>query len=222
MKIDKVILKNISKAVLLTILVYFADSFFVNFSKFVTEGLATMLPEEYHPQKWLFGHLLWLIFCIYFGRWLWKESISYSVKVWGLLGCFLLPVFLKSMLVLLMFYSPYEFTFKPFTIMETFDFILKAIIIAPIAEEFLYRKSLYSRLRSYTNCFFSILLCSLIFTLSHQDYSVGERVLGFFSSVCACLIYEKTKVWWYAVAFHSGVNLGSIIIRSFHIGELIK
>ena len=77
------------------------------------------------------------------------------------------------------------------------------IIIAPIAEELLFRGVIYKTLRIKTSAGFSVLITSIIFALIHG--SAADFIPLVILSVYLCVIYEKTD------------NLTApILIHSFH------
>ena len=67
---------------------------------------------------------------------------------------------------------------------------LALVVIAPIAEEVLFRGYLYGKLRQYVPIWASVIVTSLLFALVHLQWNVAIDV--FVLSVILCLLREKT------------------------------
>ncbi len=91
-------------------------------------------------------------------------------------------------------------------------FIL-AIIIAPLAEELVFRAIVYRFIKNRAPAFLAMLLSSILFSLLHMN------VVSFFSLVIVgislCLAYEMSGNIMVPVFFHSAFNLNSIILIFF-------
>ena len=74
------------------------------------------------------------------------------------------------------------------------------VIIAPIAEEIIFRGWLYGKLRVKIPAWLSILLVSALFGLMHGQWNVGINV--FCMSVVACLLREITGTIWSGILLH--------------------
>lgn len=73
-------------------------------------------------------------------------------------------------------------------------------IIAPIAEELIFRGWLYGKLRTRLNLISSALLTSLVFGLLHFQWNVGITV--FAMSIIACLLREITNTIYAPILLH--------------------
>jgi membrane protease YdiL (CAAX protease family) len=74
------------------------------------------------------------------------------------------------------------------------------VIIAPIAEELIFRGWLYGKLRAKIPAFPAIVLVSLLFALVHGQWNVG--VIVFAMSVINCLIRELTGTVYGGILVH--------------------
>ncbi len=87
---------------------------------------------------------------------------------------------------------------------------LAAVIIAPIAEEFVYRKLIIDRLYVHGEMI-AILFSSIIFALIHGN--LFQVFYAFLNGCILGLIYTRTGRLRYTIAFHMATNfLGSIAI----------
>lgn len=74
------------------------------------------------------------------------------------------------------------------------------VIIAPIAEEVLFRGYLYGKLRKYSSILLSILITSVLFGAVHMQWNVG--IDTFALSVVMCCLREITGSIWAGVLLH--------------------
>ena len=79
------------------------------------------------------------------------------------------------------------------------SFIATAII-APIAEEIVFRGWLYGKIRSRLNMFASIFIVSLLFGLVHMQWNVGVNV--FATSIVLCALREMTGTIYSGILVH--------------------
>lgn len=90
--------------------------------------------------------------------------------------------------------------------------LFSVVILAPIAEEFLFRKFLYSVLSKKVSKRISVICCTLVFALMH-----GYDLYGFVSCVLAGLLfsnmYANTGVVWYSIIAHMLCNAEALICR---------
>ena len=83
------------------------------------------------------------------------------------------------------------------------DFILTFImlvVVAPIAEEIIFRGWLYGKLRARIPAVPAILLVSVLFGIVHGQWNVGVTV--FVMSVAMCVLRELTGTIWGGVLIH--------------------
>ncbi|MEI3611914.1 CPBP family intramembrane glutamic endopeptidase [Pseudogracilibacillus sp. SO30301A] len=80
---------------------------------------------------------------------------------------------------------------------QMFCIFISACIIAPVAEEFIFRGYFLKRIAQKTNIIFSLIITNLIFAILHMDY-IGAFMFGFLLS----LIYLKTNNLLYPIMIH--------------------
>ena len=82
--------------------------------------------------------------------------------------------------------------------------IFTGVILGPLAEEWIFRGILWSKLKSYGEGF-AILATTILFAIMHgQGALLIFLLVGFFSGVLVCL----TGNLWYAITFHVIHNMG--------------
>jgi membrane protease YdiL (CAAX protease family) len=74
------------------------------------------------------------------------------------------------------------------------------VIIAPIAEELLFRGYLFGKLQKYAPLWISILITSLLFALVHFAWNVGLDVFAL--SIVLCLLRVVSKSLWPCIMLH--------------------
>ena len=77
---------------------------------------------------------------------------------------------------------------------------LSLVVIAPIAEEIIFRGYLLGKLRKYTPLWVSILITSLLFALVHFAWNVGIDVFAL--SIVLCLLRVWSKSLWPSILLH--------------------
>lgn len=80
-------------------------------------------------------------------------------------------------------------------------------IIAPIAEEMIFRWLIYLRLRDYFNKWTAIIISSLIFGIYHANLVQG--VYAFILGVIFAYVFETTGSLWGSILLHMGANIWS-------------
>lgn len=86
--------------------------------------------------------------------------------------------------------------------------ILVIGILAPIAEELIFRGLIFRRLKDYVKPWIAVVISSLVFGLYH-----GNMVQFLYASllgVLLAIIYQRTGTLWAAIAAHMAVNLWSM------------
>lgn len=78
------------------------------------------------------------------------------------------------------------------------------VIIAPIAEELLFRGYLYSKIRTYAGVTVAILLSSVLFGAIHGQWNVALDTFSL--AVIACVLREITGSIWAGTLLHSLKN----------------
>jgi len=74
------------------------------------------------------------------------------------------------------------------------------VVVAPIAEEILFRGYLLSKLRSHVATWIAVLITSLLFAVVHFAWNVGIDVFAL--SIVLCLVTIWTKSLWPAILIH--------------------
>lgn len=90
--------------------------------------------------------------------------------------------------------------------------IICGVILAPIGEELLFREGLYSLLKRRFQGVSAIVICALIFGMSHGYHALGIASCCL-AGVIFTLIYEKTGSVWYSILAHAMCNLHSLIFN---------
>jgi len=78
------------------------------------------------------------------------------------------------------------------------------VILAPVAEEILFRGYLYGKLKKYVPIWFAIILSSALFGLAHGAWNVG--IDTFALGVVLCVVREITGSLWPSILLHSLKN----------------
>ncbi len=74
------------------------------------------------------------------------------------------------------------------------------VILAPIAEEIIFRGWLYGKLRARMSALPAIFIVSLLFGIMHGQWNVGVTV--FVMSIAMCLLRELTGTIWAGILLH--------------------
>lgn len=77
---------------------------------------------------------------------------------------------------------------------------ISLVVVAPFAEELLFRGYLLGKLRKYTQFWISLLITSLLFAIVHFQWNVGFDVFAL--SVVLCVLRLMTKSLWSPVLLH--------------------
>jgi len=78
------------------------------------------------------------------------------------------------------------------------------VILAPIAEELLFRGYLFGKLRALSGFWPSAIITSLVFGIAHMQWNVGIDV--FVLSIFLCYLREKSGSVWSGVLLHGFKN----------------
>lgn len=81
---------------------------------------------------------------------------------------------------------------------------ISLVIIAPVAEEVLFRGYLFGKLRKYVPIWASILVTSLVFAVVHGQWNVGIDVFAL--SIVLCLLRVVTGSLWASILLHALKN----------------
>jgi len=74
------------------------------------------------------------------------------------------------------------------------------VILAPVAEEVLFRGYLLGKLRKNVSLWISILLTSIVFAVVHFNFNVGVDVFAL--SIVLCVLRVKTNSVWPSILLH--------------------
>jgi membrane protease YdiL (CAAX protease family) len=88
------------------------------------------------------------------------------------------------------------------------------IIVAPVAEEVLFRGFLYGKLRTRMPVWIAVLLTSVLFGLIHSQWNVGLDVFAL--SVVLCSLREITGSIWSGILLHMLKNSIAFFIIFIH------
>ena len=81
---------------------------------------------------------------------------------------------------------------------------LALVVMAPLAEELLFRGYLFGKLRHYISFVPATLITSVLFGIVHWQWNIGVDV--FILSLALCYLREKTQSLWPAVFLHATKN----------------
>jgi membrane protease YdiL (CAAX protease family) len=125
------------------------------------------------------------------------------------LGYFIISLLLVSLLQLVPgvdISQPQDIGFsQPSSIIGYVIAFLALVVLAPLAEEVLFRGILYGRLRRYAGMWWSVIVTSVAFGVVHQQLNVGVDVAAL--SIFLCLLRERTGNIWAGVVLHAVKNL---------------
>lgn len=97
-------------------------------------------------------------------------------------------------------------------------FILATIIAGPIMEEFVFRRSMISLGEPYIGFWFSAILSSSLFSITHQD---GHFFVYFSMGLFFAILYKMTGKIWTSIIAHCGMNTIVVIVQLLvHFGTL--
>ncbi len=82
---------------------------------------------------------------------------------------------------------------------------LSSMLIAPIAEEWVFRGLIYRRLRSAIPCIVAVVLSSALFAALHG--TIVWMLYTFVLGALLCVLLEKTRSLWACVACHIAFNV---------------
>ena len=88
--------------------------------------------------------------------------------------------------------------------------IVMAVVVAPVAEEIIFRGYLYGVVRRYGGRVPAIMVSSLLFAAIHVHIPslLGLGVLA----VILCLLYERTGSLWATITMHAAFNASTLVM----------
>ena len=178
---------------------------FLNIKNFVIyiSGIAFLLPS---------GSFLFLLFILY-NNITYKSRVNFSSQKFY--HSILIFLFFSPLVLLVgfitTFFMPFAekqdivIKFASFSLSDKLISAISIVLIAPIIEEFYFRKTLYNLLRENFNVFISIIFSSLYFSVVHQNIYAFPTlfILGIVLSITIVL----TRNWIYCVFCHSLFNV---------------
>jgi len=87
--------------------------------------------------------------------------------------------------------------------------ILMAVVVAPVAEEIIFRGYFYGVIRRYGGRIPAILISSLLFAAIHLHLPSFPGL--FLLAVILCFLYERTGSLWGNITMHAAFNTSSIV-----------
>ena len=107
---------------------------------------------------------------------------------------------------------------------------LSSIVVAPFAEEWVFRGLIYRRLKAAMPCVVAVLLSSALFAALHG--TVIWIAYTFVLGVLLCVLYETTRSTWTCIACHIAFNVmgqvplwgalpNAVVIGIFVIGAIV-
>jgi membrane protease YdiL (CAAX protease family) len=88
-----------------------------------------------------------------------------------------------------------------------------AVIVAPVAEEMIFRGYFYGVIRRYGGRIPAILISSLLFAAIHVHLPSFPGL--FLLAVTLCFLYERTGSLWSNITMHAAFNASTIITLIF-------
>jgi membrane protease YdiL (CAAX protease family) len=91
--------------------------------------------------------------------------------------------------------------------------IFMAVIVAPVAEEIIFRGYFYGVIRRYGGCIPALLTSSLLFAAIHDHLPSAPGL--FVLATILCLLYERTGSLWANITLHAAFNASTLICLIF-------
>lgn len=88
--------------------------------------------------------------------------------------------------------------------------LIRVLVLAPLAEELVFRGLVFRRLKNYTNFWVGALVSAALFGLYHMNLAQG--IMGFFFGILLAAVYQKMENLWAPVLVHFAANLLSVIL----------
>lgn len=96
--------------------------------------------------------------------------------------------------------------------------IIASAILAPLAEELLFRGLIYKRIRTYTTMLPAMLISALVFGIIHGN--IVQFLYAFIIGLFLAFVYERFKTIIAPFIFHAGANLIAVIVTYFFPEEI--
>jgi uncharacterized protein len=137
-----------------------------------------------------------------------------KAAVWGLLAALPAVYFIHSLCLMLMGASAepqplLQFLAENSNTRDKILLILTAVIVAPIAEELIFRGYIFGVLRRYTGRWWAMAISALVFASIHAHI---PSLAGLFTlAVALTLVYEGAGSLWAPIAMHSLFNAITVV-----------
>ena len=89
-------------------------------------------------------------------------------------------------------------------------------LIAPVAEELVFRGLIFKRVRTYSNFVTAAFVASIIFGIYHGN--VVQGIYAFIVGFLMCFVYERFRNIWAPILFHCSANTVSVLITYLSSG----
>ena len=187
------------------------DTAYYNHAILITglTGIATMLPSLYFYQKDRRARMIGGII---------KSGVMRHLKIGECVRILLMGAgfaqfanMLVNILGSFLNADAYQESMSQMTDGKSLLFLIVCMgIIAPLAEEIVFRWLIYLRLRDYMRSGEAIVISGLFFGIYH-----GNLVQGVYASILGCLFayfLEQTGSLWTSVLLHMGANIWSLVL----------
>ncbi|MHC1749514.1 MAG: lysostaphin resistance A-like protein [Cellulosilyticaceae bacterium] len=87
--------------------------------------------------------------------------------------------------------------------------IIGSVLIAPIAEEIIFRMAIFGSLKNRYTIIYSVAVTSFLFYIGHGIHRIDAFLLG----ILLCIIYHKSQNLWLPILIHTLNNLVSMSAR---------
>ena len=103
-----------------------------------------------------------------------------------------------------------EARMKSIANVNTYAYLIYGLIVAPIAEECLFRIFFYNDLKKYFSWITSMLIMSIMFGLIHM--TIAHFVTATLFGVFLTLVFEYTQIIWITIVCHIFYNLSTLAL----------
>lgn len=97
-------------------------------------------------------------------------------------------------------------------------YLLYGVVLAPIAEECLFRIALYRYLKNSFSWMVALVMSSVMFGLTHM--TIAHLVTATLFGMLLTLIMERTKCIWITIVCHIAYNLGTLCVTGNEMTSL--
>jgi membrane protease YdiL (CAAX protease family) len=101
------------------------------------------------------------------------------------------------------------------------QFVLIAIVLAPLVEELTFRVFLFNAFLRWTGLWIALLVSSALFGLAHAQTASQVITLGIplaAGGVVLALVYDRTRCYWSSAISHALFNSVSVVaVLAFHV-----